>query len=66
MMIYFSAALLLAAAAVTTVHLRERKTAPSRPLTLIVAVLAIVIAAGTVVQVYRIGESGSRPPGATS
>ncbi|MBC2644530.1 MULTISPECIES: DUF2231 domain-containing protein [unclassified Rhodococcus (in: high G+C Gram-positive bacteria)] len=59
-MIYFSAALLLAAAAATAVHLRERKTAPSRPLTLIVAVLAIVIAAGTIVQVYRIGESGSR------
>ncbi|PBC40091.1 hypothetical protein CJ179_33980 [Rhodococcus sp. ACS1] len=59
-MIYFSVALLLAALAVALVQLRERKSEPSRPLTLIVALLAIAVAVGTVVQVYRIGESGSR------
>ncbi|MFF2113554.1 DUF2231 domain-containing protein [Rhodococcus koreensis] len=59
-MIYFSAALLVVALALTAVHLRERKTDPSRPLTLIVAALALVVATGTIVQVYRIGESGSR------
>ncbi|BAH55654.1 MULTISPECIES: DUF2231 domain-containing protein [Rhodococcus] len=59
-MIYFSAALLLIALAITAVHLRERKAGPSRPLTWIVAILAIVVAASTIVQVYRIGESGSR------
>ncbi|RZL84396.1 MAG: hypothetical protein EOP32_03685 [Rhodococcus sp. (in: high G+C Gram-positive bacteria)] len=59
-MIYFSVALLLAALAVGAVQLRERKSDPSRPLTLIVAFLAIVVAVGTIVQIYRIGESGSR------
>jgi uncharacterized membrane protein len=59
-MIYFSAALLVVALALTAVHLRERKTDPPRPLTLIVAALAVVVAAATIVQVYRIGESGSR------
>ncbi|MFC9555308.1 DUF2231 domain-containing protein [Rhodococcus sp. NPDC056960] len=59
-MIYFSVALLLAAMAVAAVQLRERKSEPSRPLTLIVALLAVVVAVGTVIQVYRIGESGSR------
>ncbi|MDF3313304.1 hypothetical protein P3H15_51280 [Rhodococcus sp. T2V] len=59
-MIYFSAALLVVALALTAVHLRERKTDPSRPLSLIVAALALVVATGTIVQVYRIGESGSR------
>ncbi|NDV05042.1 hypothetical protein GXW84_10995 [Rhodococcus sp. IEGM 248] len=59
-MIYFSAALLVVALAVAAVHLRERKADPSRTLTLIVAALALVVAVGTIVQVYRIGESGSR------
>lgn len=59
-MIYFSAALLVAALAVAAVHLRERTTNPSRALTLIVAALALVVGTGTIVQVYRIGESGSR------
>ncbi|MCX5043477.1 hypothetical protein OG921_09885 [Aldersonia sp. NBC_00410] len=59
-MIYFSLALLVAALAVTAIHLRERQKGPSRALTLIVAVLALAVATGTIVQVYRIGESGSR------
>ncbi|ABG91852.1 MULTISPECIES: DUF2231 domain-containing protein [Rhodococcus] len=59
-MIYFSVALLLSALAVTAVQLRERKSDPPRSLTVIVAVLAVVVAVGTIVQVYRIGESGSR------
>jgi VanZ family protein len=59
-MIYFSAALLVAALATAAVHLRERKTNPSRALTLVVAALALVVGTGTIVQVYRIGESGSR------
>lgn len=59
-MIYFSAALLVVALATAAVHLRERKADPSRALTLVVAALALVVAVGTIVQVYRIGESGSR------
>ncbi|MFZ2173155.1 MAG: DUF2231 domain-containing protein [Rhodococcus sp. (in: high G+C Gram-positive bacteria)] len=59
-MIYFSIALFVVAIAVTAVHVRERKAAASRTFTLVVAVLAIVVAAGSLVQVYRIGESGAR------
>ena len=59
-MIYFSAALLLAAVGVTILHLRERPRPSSRVLTFIVAGLVIVVAVATSVQVYRIGESGSR------
>ncbi|WP_124393080.1 DUF2231 domain-containing protein [Rhodococcus wratislaviensis] len=59
-MIYFSAALLVVAVAIAAVHLRERQKDPSRPLTLILAGVALVVAVGTIVQVYRIGESGSR------
>lgn len=59
-LIYFTATLLLVALAIATVHLREHKTDPSRPLTLLGAVLALVVAAGNIDQVYRIGESGSR------
>ena len=58
-MIYFSAALLVAALATAAVHLRERKNGPSPALTLIVAALSLVVATGTIIQVYRIGESGS-------
>lgn len=59
-MIYFSAALLLAAVGVTILHLRERTRPSSRVRTFIVAGLVIVVAVATSVQVYRIGESGSR------
>jgi uncharacterized membrane protein len=59
-MIYFTSALLVAALAVAAVHLRERKTDPSPPLTLIVAALAMIVATATMIQIYRIGESGSR------
>ena len=59
-MIYFSVALLLSALVVTVVQLRERKSDPPRTVTVIVALLSVVVAVGTVVQVYRIGESGSR------
>jgi hypothetical protein len=59
-MLYFSAALFVAALALTAVHLRERHADPSRVLRVIVAALALVVAVATSVQVYRIGESGSR------
>lgn len=59
-MIYFSAALLVAALAVAAVHLREREKGSSRALTLIVAALSLAVSTGTIVQVYRIGKSGSR------
>jgi hypothetical protein len=60
-MIYFVVPLLLVAALLVVVHLREQRERPlPRVITAVIAVLAIGcgIAAGT--QVYRVGESGSR------
>ncbi|MGB7363045.1 MAG: DUF2231 domain-containing protein [Rhodococcus sp. (in: high G+C Gram-positive bacteria)] len=60
-MLYFSIALLVVAAALVFVHLRENKgTAPKRAVTIAVAVLTLVVGIGVVVQVYRIGDSGAR------
>ncbi|MDQ1203040.1 putative membrane protein [Rhodococcus sp. SORGH_AS303] len=60
-MIYFSVALAVVAALVVAVHLRERRGGSVRhPFTIAVAVLAIVVGGATIVQVYRIGESGAR------
>jgi len=60
-MIYFAAALAVVAIALVVVHLRER-THPvtSKPVVVAVAVLALVVGVGTMVQVYRIGDSGAR------
>lgn len=60
-MIYFSVALLAVALVITAVHMREqRSVAPSRVLTAVVVAVAVIVGASTMVQVYRIGESGSR------
>ncbi|WP_415972528.1 DUF2231 domain-containing protein [Rhodococcus sp. 077-4] len=60
-MIYFSVGLVVVAAALVLLHLRERRgNAPVRWQSFAVVVLAVVIGATTIVQVYRIGESGAR------
>ncbi|OZC84805.1 hypothetical protein CH254_20675 [Rhodococcus sp. 06-412-2C] len=60
-MIYFSVGLVVVAAALVFLHLRERRgNAPVRWQSIAVVVLAVVIGATTIVQVYRIGESGAR------
>jgi uncharacterized membrane protein len=60
-MIYFSIALLVVAVIVAVVHWREvRATAPGLVVTVVVAVIAIVVGVGSIVQVVRIGDSGAR------
>lgn len=60
-MIYFSSALLVVALVLAVVQWRERSTgATPRGLAAAVAVLALAVGIATVVQVYRIGDSGAR------
>ncbi|KZE98853.1 MULTISPECIES: DUF2231 domain-containing protein [unclassified Rhodococcus (in: high G+C Gram-positive bacteria)] len=60
-MIFFSVGLVVVAAALVFLHLRERRgNAPVRWQSIAVVVLAVVVGATTIVQVYRIGESGAR------
>jgi hypothetical protein len=60
-MLYFSLALLVAAVLVTVVHVRAgRGHALSRALSLIVAVFVVAAGVATMVQVYRIGDSGAK------
>ncbi len=60
-MIYFSVAMLVVAAVLVLVHWREsRSGSPGRGASVVVAVLAIVVGAASIVQVVRIGDSGAR------
>ncbi|MFI5783037.1 DUF2231 domain-containing protein [Nocardia sp. NPDC051570] len=60
MMIYFSVALLVVAVALVALHIAERRRAGRRIVaTVVVAVLAVVVGVSSVVQVYRIGDSGA-------
>jgi hypothetical protein len=60
-MIYFAVALLIAAALLALIHVREVRAQSVKPIaTWIVAAIVIVAAAATTVQVYRIGDSGAR------
>jgi ABC-type branched-subunit amino acid transport system permease subunit len=54
-MIYYSVAMLVVAVLLALVHLRE-----SRSGTVVVAILAIVVGAASIVQVVRIGDAGAR------
>ncbi|WP_327145126.1 DUF2231 domain-containing protein [Nocardia sp. NBC_01327] len=59
--IYFAGGLLIAAALVVVVHLREsRGRALSRLLVGVVAALTLAASVAATVQVYRIGESGAQ------
>ena len=60
-MLYFSIGLLVAAALLAYVYLRERRERPLKPLLrwAVVAVVVIVSVAASV-QMYRIGDSGAR------
>lgn len=59
-MIYFAAALLVAAILLALVHVRAaRGKVLSTALSAVVAVFVIVASAATAVQVYRIGHSGA-------
>jgi hypothetical protein len=60
-MLYFSLALLVAAVLLAVVHLRASR-GQSLPSVLSILVAVFVVAAGisTIVQVYRIGDSGAK------
>jgi DMSO reductase anchor subunit len=60
-MVYFSIALVAAAALIVFVHLREARGKSLKPIArwLIAAVVVIASVASTV-QVYRIGDSGAK------
>ncbi|WP_194815096.1 DUF2231 domain-containing protein [Nocardia sp. XZ_19_385] len=58
---YFAVPLLIAAAALLVVFLREQRGKPlARLIVWVIAVLTIVASAAATVQVYRVGDSGSR------
>ena len=60
-MIYFAVALLIAAALLAVIHVREGRGRAAKPVaTWIVAAIVIVVGVATAVQVYRIGDSGAR------
>ncbi len=60
-MIYVAVALVVAAALLGFVHLRtDRATPPHKGVVAVIAALVVVIGIGTVVQVYRIGDSGAQ------
>lgn len=57
----FFSGLVVVAALLVFVHLRERRgSAPVRWQSIAVVVLAVLIGSTTIVQVYRIEESGAR------
>jgi hypothetical protein len=62
LMIYFSIALLVVAVALALLHRREVRAAkpPALVVSVLVAVVAVVVGAATIVQVVRIGDSGAR------
>ncbi|MFW0796952.1 DUF2231 domain-containing protein [Gordonia sp. CPCC 205515] len=60
-MIYVSVALVIAAILLVMVHLREsRGRALNNAAVLAISALVVIVGIGTVVQVYRIGDSGAR------
>jgi uncharacterized membrane protein len=60
-MIYFAIALLIAAAFLAVIHVREHRGKPLNSVVLwALAAIIIVFSAATAVQVYRIGDSGAR------
>jgi ABC-type branched-subunit amino acid transport system permease subunit len=59
-MLWFAIALAVVAAAVTAVHYAEVKSTSLKPVLVYgVAALSIVVGVATVVQTYRIGDSGA-------
>jgi uncharacterized membrane protein len=60
-MLYFALGLIVGAALLVFVHLRERRQRPlSTIITLAIAAVVLVTSVASVVQVYRIGDSGAR------
>jgi uncharacterized membrane protein len=60
-MLFFALGLVVVAALLVALHVREgRGTGPVRWQSIAVVVITVVVAAATIVQVIRIGESGAR------
>lgn len=60
-MIYFALALVVAALLLAVMHVREHRGMPlTRVLSMIVIAFVLVSSVATMVQVYRIGDSGAR------
>ena len=60
-MLYFSIGLLVAAALIVFVHLRETRERPLKPIVMwAIAIVVVIASVATVAQVYRIGDSGAR------
>jgi hypothetical protein len=58
--LWFAIALFVVAVAIVGLHWREGRSGGAPALTVVVAVLAIAVGIASCVQVYRIGDSGSK------
>lgn len=60
-MLYFAISLVVAAALLVFVHLRESRQRPLTPIVLrAIAAVVVIASVATAAQVYRIGDSGAR------
>lgn len=60
-MVYFSVALVAAAALIAFVHLREARGKSLKPIARwLIAAVVVIASVATTVQVYRIGDSGAK------
>jgi MFS superfamily sulfate permease-like transporter len=60
-MIYFSVALLVVAIILAVLHVTERRSERRRlPAQIVVALLAVVVGVASMIQIYRIGDTGAR------
>ncbi|MDT7761129.1 MAG: hypothetical protein QOC63_549 [Mycobacterium sp.] len=60
-MVYFSIALVAAAALIAFVHLREARGKSLKPIARwLIAAVVVIASVATTVQVYRIGDSGAK------
>jgi len=60
-MIYFAVALLVVAVALAVLHVAERRSDKRRlPATIAIAIVAVAVGITSVVQLYRIGDSGAQ------
>ena len=60
-MIYFSVALLVVAIMLAVLHVTERRSERRRlPAQIVVALLAVAVGVASMIQIYRIGDTGAR------
>jgi VanZ family protein len=59
-MLYFAIALLVAAALLVFLHVRESRATVNTVVAVVIAAVVVLASVATTVQVYRIGDSGSR------